>query len=368
MAEGLPKVKEIGKLKDAKRILVINLRYIGDTIWMYPFIRNLKRNLPDAEITAMVNEGGDVFLKLLPEVSDVISVPRRKIKGRFGNIEFIRFLMEIRRRKFDTVFILSSSDRPTIIGFASGAKTRIGFQGDGWWRKYLLTRRVKWNKRDAEEKPHVIQYYLEALTDTGLEVYDRRLTIDVPEDAVKGITERFGILRKKDRKTIIVHPGSRTELRQWGASRFSEVINALAGRYRIFLIGGPDERAIVQDILGRLEMRPEIASNDLSLLEFAALCRFGDIFLGNDSAPIHIAAGVGMFVVGIYGPTLSKFCAPWTERRALFDLSSVPCRLCPQVRCFHEERQACLREITPSIVVEKIREVMETDIGGIEDL
>jgi len=37
-------------LRDAKKILVINLRYIGDTIWMYPFIKNLKLNLPDQEV------------------------------------------------------------------------------------------------------------------------------------------------------------------------------------------------------------------------------------------------------------------------------------------------------------------------------
>ena len=113
-------------LRNAERILVINLRYIGDTIWMYPFLKNLKLNFPRAEITALVNEGGEIFLKLLPDVSEVITMRRKEIKGRFGFIRFVRFLMEIRRKKFDTVFILSSSDRPTIIGFVSGAKNRIG--------------------------------------------------------------------------------------------------------------------------------------------------------------------------------------------------------------------------------------------------
>jgi len=67
-------------LKDAKKILVINLRYIGDTIWMYPFLRNLKLNFPRAEITALVNEGGEIFLKLLPDVSEVIAL-EKKDKG-----------------------------------------------------------------------------------------------------------------------------------------------------------------------------------------------------------------------------------------------------------------------------------------------
>lgn len=327
---------------------------------MYPFIRNLKLNIPDAAITALVNEGGEVFLKLLPDVSEVITVSRKKIKGKFGVMAFIRFLREIRRKKFDTVFVLSNSDRPTIVGFFTGAKVRVGFRHDSWWRACLLTERLRW---EHEKRPHMIEYYLQALTDTGLTVFDRRLTINVPEDEIRGIRERFGILGKRDKKTILVHPGARTELRQWGPERFAEVINALSGDYRIFLTGGPDERDVVREVQERLTRPPEIVSNDLSLMEFAALCKFADLFVGNDSAPIHIAAGVGMFVIGIYGPTLSKYCRPWTDRSVLFDLSTLPCRMCDQVRCIQEEKQACLREITPTRVTEKIREVLGTITG-----
>lgn len=345
-------------LKYAKKILVINLRYIGDTIWMYPFIRNLKRNIPSADITAMVNEGGEIFLKLLPEVSEVITVRRKEIKRRFGIIKFIRFLMEIRSKRFDTVFILSSSDRPTIIGFASGAKTRIGFRSDSWWRAYLLTERFRWDRSDAESNPHMLEYYLQILIRAGLKIYDTKLTVDVPESAIKKITERFSILKTEDKKSILVHPGSRTELRQWGTDKFAEVINSIEGHYRIFLIGGPDEDNIVQDILNKLKKSPDIVSTNLDLMEFAALCKFSDLFIGNDSAPIHIAAATGSFVIGIYGPTLSKHCGPWTDKKALFDISTVPCRMCEQDKCSHPERKACLNIITPKMVIDKIHEVL----------
>lgn len=341
-------------LRDAKKILVINLRYIGDTIWMYPFIRNLKLNLPDAEITAMVNEGGEIFLKLLPEVSEVITVLRKEIKGRLGIVKFIRLMAEIRKKKFDAVFVLSSSDRPTIIGFISGAGVRVGFKHESWWRAHLLTDRFLW---DYEKNPHMIEYYLQALTDAGLKVYDRSLTIDVPESAIRGITERFGLLKRGDKKTIIVHPGARTELRQWGAERFAGVINAVAEDHTVFLIGGPQEESVVRDVLKRLKRPPEIVSTELSLLEFAALCKFGHLFVGNDSAPIHIAAATGLFVIGIYGPTLSKYCGPWTDRRALFDLSTLPCRMCDQDVCTNQEKQACISIITPEMVINKIGEV-----------
>jgi ADP-heptose:LPS heptosyltransferase len=289
---------------------------------------------------------------LLPEVSEVITVRRKEIKGRLGVLSFLRFLIEIRKKKFDTVFVLSNSDRPTIIGFASGAKNRIGFISDSWWRAQLLTKRLLWAHK---KNTHMIEYYVQALTDLGLKIFDKSLTISVPESAIRGMAERFPVLKSKRKKAVIVHPGSRTEMRQWGAGRFAEVINALGEEYAVFLIGGPNEESVVQDVLKGLKRLPEIVSNDLSLLEFAALCKFADLFIGNDSAPIHIAAATGVFVIGIYGPTLSKYCGPWTDKKILFDMSTLSCRMCDQDVCTHHEKQACLNIIKPEMIIETIK-------------
>ena len=348
---------DIGKmLKNSKKILVINLRYIGDTIWMYPFIKNLKLNLPNAKLSALVNEGGEVFLELMPELSEVIAFERKKIKGKGGFFKFVGFLKEIRNKKFETVFILTNSDRPTIIGFASGAKTRIGFKSDSWWRGFLLTEKFRW---DDNKNPHMIEYYLQSLTGAGLKIYDRRLAIDVPDSVIKRVNEKFSVLKTGDKKSVLVHPGARTELRQWETGKFAEVINSIVERHRVFLIGGPNEGDIIQDILNKLKKPPDIVSTDLDLLEFAALCKLSDLFVGNDSAPIHIAAATGLFVIGIYGPTLSKYCGPWTDRRILFDMSRMSCRPCKQDRCVNQEKQACLNIITPKMIVDKIDEVFD---------
>lgn len=343
-------------IRDAKKILVINLRYIGDSIWTIPFIRNLKMNMPDSEISVLINEGGEVFLRLMPEVSEVFTLRRAEIKGRFGILKFIRFLIEIRRKHFDAAIVLSNSDRPTIIAFASGAKRRVGFVSDSWLRGFLLTERFRW---DTDKNPHMIEFQLQALTGMGLKIYDRSLRIDVPESAINGILDRFSILKTKDKKSIIIHPGARTHLRQWDTENFSAVINSLSESYRIFLIGGPDDGRVIQAILNRLKKMPDIVSTDLGLLEFAALCKFGDLFVGNDSGPIHIAAATGLFVMGIYGPNLSKHCGPWTERRIVFDISTLPCRPCKQDKCINKEEKACLNIIRPDAVVNKIKEVLE---------
>lgn len=338
-----------------KNILVIDLRYIGDCIFMIPLIRNLKANFPNARISALVNEGGDSLLRLIPEVFEVITVKRREIKGKWGAIKFLHLLKDIRRRNFDVAIVVPQSDRPTIIAFASGAKIRIGYISDSWWRNRLLTHKIKY---DSNNNPHLIEYNLQIISDLSLKIYDRGLSIKVPEENIKAIAKRYAIPETRDKQSIIIHPGARGFLRQWGADNFAEVINAFSEKYRIYLIGGHSEDNIIKEIYHKLIRPPHITSTELNLIEFASLCSLSDLFIGNDSAPIHIAAATGMFVIGLYGPTLPKFCKPWTERSLLFDISSLPCRQCEQDKCLSPIIKACIDVIKPEQVIEGVKSVL----------
>jgi len=338
-----------------KNILVIDLRYIGDCIFLIPLIRNLKKNLPNSKISALVNEGGESLLRLIPEINEVITVKRKEIKGRLGVLKFLHLLRDVRRRDFDTVIVVPQSDRPTIISFASGAGTRIGFTSNSWWRNWLLTHELKY---DGGSPHHLIEYNLQILTELGLKIYDRQLSIKLSEEYSTAILRKYPVLAKEDKKSIIVHPGARGTFRQWGADNFARVINAFSTDYQIFLIGGGAEGSIIEEILDKLDRSPDIVTTELNLVEFASLCSLSGLFIGNDSAPIHIAAATGMFVIGIYGPTLSKFCKPWTGRSLLFDISTLECRPCEQDKCLSLQPKACIDVIKPEHVIEGVKNVL----------
>jgi len=328
------------------------MRYIGDTIWMYPFIKNLKLNIPEARITALINEGAPL-LELMPEVSEVIAVPRKELKGKGGLKRYLRLLGEVRSKRFDTVFVLSNNDRSTFITLVSGAKRRIGYLSGSRVREAMLTERYKWR---PEGDHHMVRYILQLLTHSGLEIKDKTLRIPVPEEMRALIRKRFSITG--GRKTVMVHPGSRLPLRQWGAKNFGRVIDGLAPECRIILAGGPGDRETVDEVAKGLKRPPDVITTDTTLVEFAALCSLTDVFIGNDSAPIHIAAATGAFVIGIYGPTIASHCAPWTDRKLVFDDESVPCKLCKQDRCTAEEVQLCFKSITPEAVLKGARKVL----------
>ncbi len=323
---------------------------------MIPIIKNLKANFQGSRISVLVNEGGDSLLRLLPEVFDVIAFKRKDIKKRWGIINFLQFLKDIRKKNFDMVIIIPQSDRPTIIAFATGAKIRIGYESSSWWRNSLLTHKIKYDSKN--NNTHLVEHNLQILSDLGLKLYDRELSLKIPEHHIKAISKRFNIPSNRDNKSILIHPGARGFLRQWRAENFAKVINAFSDNYRIYLIGGLSEDNIIKEIQKKLIRPPYIISTELNLIEYAALCSLSDIFIGNDSAPIHIAAATGMFVIGLYGPTLSKFCKPWTQKSLLFDVSTLPCRQCEQDKCLNPEIKACIDEIKPEDVIEGVKSVL----------
>lgn len=345
-------------LEKSKHILVINLKYLGDSIWMLPFVENLKANLPDIKLSVLVNKGTEDFFYNCPAVDNVIPFPRNAIKNqRFGIIKFILFVRKLRKLKPDMVIDLTESDRAIILSYCSGAKIRISYKNEKSWRQWLLTHNI----HSPIYSKHMVDYYLDVLRELGLKIYDDKIKINLPEDAFYSLKNKFPAVFGHDmtKKKVIVHPGARNSLRQWGAERFALLCDALAEKCRIFLVAGPPESGILNEVAGSMKTQPEICSSELNLYELAALCELSDMFIGNDSGPIHIASAK-TFTVGIYGPTIPEFVSPWTDRKLIFDCGSLPCRPCRQDKCLNAEFKACLKMIRPEAVIEKIMETLKT--------
>jgi ADP-heptose:LPS heptosyltransferase len=99
---------------------------------------------------------------------------------------------------------------------------------------------------------------------------------------------------------------------------------------------------------------PALVLPVLEIREFAALCAQMDLFLGNDSGPLHVAA-TQTFVVGLFGPTLPEICAPWTKGKLIITGAKPSCRPCRQEGCPNENFNLCLKSITAEEVICALR-------------
>ncbi|HSW64683.1 MAG TPA: glycosyltransferase family 9 protein [Dissulfurispiraceae bacterium] len=342
-------------LAHAGRVLVINFKYLGDSIWMLPFLDNLRKYNPTCHISVLVNEGTETFFLGHSSVDTVMTFPRKAVK-RFpsGMLTTALLIRQLRMLKPDVILELTDTDRPAVLSWFAGAPVRVGYNNQNRWRNRLYTRTV----RAKIYEKHMVEYHLDMLRELGVPVADTTLRIPEDRQAAAVLRSRFpSVFQHDGRPRILVHPGARGPLRQWGAARFATVANALAGESRVFFVAGSGEQKLLDEILAKIDFEPELCTSDLSIREFGELCGQSELFLGNDSGPIHIAAAK-TFVIGIYGPTLPEFVSPWTEKKLLLDPGPVSCRPCRQDGCINEKYKECINRIHAGQVIAAVRDAL----------
>lgn len=344
-------------LKNCENIAVIKFAYIGDSVWMIPFIKNLKRNLPHIKLTVIVNRGTEPFFINNPYVDNVITFDRRS-----SIWSYFKFIKSIRDIKADALFELTDTDRPAILSFLSGAKYIIGYNNENRFRNRLYTHissSVKFQK-------HFVQYHLDILRELGFEILNTTIEFNLEPHHYKTLREKIPQLlnitdksvKQQPNKIVIIHPGSRNVLRQWGTDRFAQLCDLLYESCRIILTAGPNEGNLIRDVTSLIKTPLPIIAQGLNLYEFAALCEMGDLFIGNDSGPIHIAAAKNIFVAGIYGPTKPEHVSPWTDKKIIIQKEGLICGPCYVERCNEPDYKKCLYSITPQSVFNQIKEFL----------
>ena len=103
---------------------------------------------------------------------------------------------------------------------------------------------------------------------------------------------------------IIVNPGGGWRSKCWSPENYAALIRQLADarREQILLTGSPSEEPLIREILQGAGT-PLARYLPTTLVQFIALARRARLFLGGDTGPLHLAAAVGVPIVGIYGPT-----------------------------------------------------------------
>ena len=122
----------------ARRLLVVDLGFLGDTVHTVPALCELKQALPNTEIHVLSTPVGCEVLKMAASVDQAISFPLKAPSPPWWRHTDI--LRELRRKRFDGALSFSGSDRNVIITAASGARWKV-IHDDGrphLWRTWLV--------------------------------------------------------------------------------------------------------------------------------------------------------------------------------------------------------------------------------------
>jgi len=336
---------------NVRRVLVVKLRSIGDTVLSTPSLIALRRFLPDAQIDILLEDWVAPVLDGFDVVDNVISVGK-------SSTERLKTGWKLHGRKYDVAINLHGGTTATMFVRASGAPARIGYS---YYQYPFLYNHLLSSASDywKQEKTHSAEQQLALLGFVGIPVEDRPKTLLVADErSIDSIKERHPEFEISDRKFALLHPSTAFFTKQWPTENFARTAEFLAGKgLHVIAVGSKSENKVLDD-LKRLSTVPVTTFDDLSLPEITALASRAGVFVGNDSGIAHIAAAVGTPSVVVFGSSNRDHWRPWTDAPNEIVFEEFDCQPCPGYECREFGSPRCILTIECDSVFLAIERVL----------
>jgi ADP-heptose:LPS heptosyltransferase len=329
-----------------RRILVVNLKFMGDLLIATALLRSLRAAHPDAHVTFLARRGYEDVLAGNPDIDEVIVFDRSRARNLRGlaRYRFERdFVTRLRAGRFDTCLCMHPGDRLCVWAWLSGARWRIG--------PSRLPAGLLLNRSVAAPAPHLkgtdyLDYYYALAHPLGLAT-DRRTRYTISDESRNAARALCPTLFEPHRGPILgIHPGASAPARQWPLERFAELagrLTAAAGLEPV-VFSGPKDAAQGQTLFDGIRTGNKHLLQLPTLGTFAACLECCDLFVGNDSGPRHLAVAVGVPTITIMGQKDPAVWAIYPEaQRHWVARTPVSCQPCERIRC---EKMTCMKAIT----------------------
>jgi heptosyltransferase-3 len=339
-------------LAGLRRVLVTKLRHHGDVLLASPVFATLQRAAPQAEIDALVYLETAPMLAGHPAIAQLHTIDRSwKRAGLLGQARAeLALLRTLRARRYDLLVHLTEHPRGLTLARLlrpRWAVTRERPRASRAWRRNF----THFYRLPRATPRHAVEANLDALRRIGVypSAEDKRVVLVPGAEAAARVQALLAQHGRADGAFVQVHPGSRWLFKCWPAERVAGLIARLAGDgLPVVLTGAPDarERALCDTIAAALPAAARAHVTDLvgalSLRELAALTARARLFVGVDSAPMHIAAAMGTPVVALFGPSGEHEWGPWQVPQRVVTSRAHPCRPCGIDGCGGGKVSECL--------------------------
>ncbi len=346
-----------------EKILVRGVNWIGDAVMTLPALKALRKAFPESKSSLLVKPSVASIFEKNPFVDEIIMYEKRseKMLGK------LKLAQRLRKSRFSRAILLQNAFDAALIAYLAGIPERIGYERDG--RGVLLTRPVPFN--DDDRKLHHIEYYLNLLRAFGIQAEYSLPWIHLSTEermAARNILDRIG------RPVLGINPGAAYgSAKRWLPQRFAEVAGWFMkdSKGSVLIFGGTKEIDATQEIErlvltgqggrgGSDQLPPQRhlmnMAGQTSLRELIALISECDVFLSNDSGPMHIAYAVGTPVVALFGSTDPNLTGPAGRGNVVLK-SVLPCSPCFERTC-REKDMRCMYDIASDDVFLAVKELL----------
>lgn len=339
-----------------RRILAVKLADLGDLLTITPAMQALREAHPRARIDLLAPPSSAHLLQGAPYLDNIVTFdkfPFDTIRGSLDPAQFlnsIRFFRDLRAARYDAILFFHHF--PTrwgafkfgLVSLVSGAAIRVGL--DNGRGSFLNIRAADRGFGEA----HEADYWLEVAALLGADPSQGwRPYLPISEEHREAAARLLREIRGRHTGPIVaLHPGAGaySPARIWPIEKFAAVGRGLVERgAAIIVLGGDDDRARAArlvSLVGQSDRVLDLAGRT-GIHETAAVLEACDLFLGNDSGPMHIAAAMQTPVVAVFGPSNTLAWGPYTPRGQASPHTIVT-RGLPCQPCFYRAYSLGLRE------------------------
>jgi len=323
-----------------QKILVCQLRQIGDVLLATPSIELLKQRFPNAQLDVLTEKKCVQVLENNPHVDHIWAIDKKALKNPF---KALAWYAGVGRSNYDFIVDFQQLPRARYCIMFSKAKVKFSYTPP-WYNKPFYTHWI-----DA------IHGYAAKQKASILRMLDIHWNGELPKiylsDDERAWAKRFMQSNSLEpSRFVTIDPSHRRITRKWPERHFAGLCRLLREKHpelKFFILYGPGERAVA-DKVAELTGEGAVISDDmLTLRQMAALQAEAALHIGNCSAPRHFAVAVDTPSLAIHGATGFGWC-PKTERHASV-WKGIPCNSCNKNKC---DSLICLEDFRPEECIE----------------
>ncbi|KPL08187.1 hypothetical protein AMJ86_01650 [bacterium SM23_57] len=349
--------------KTGDRILIMKYWGLGNIIQASPTLKKIRQSCPDCQITFLTLSQNSGLYDNNGLYDRSLSLPMKSMIPFAW--EVLKLIGKLRKQRFDWVIDLDPlTFFSESMAFLSGAPCRAGFVRAEDQRS-LYTHPVLFR-----EDIHICDVFQTVAHTLDAHNGDGQLIPIVLNQEEESFLDSFcrdhHIAQDDFLVGINVNASEVAKERRWPRERFAELADRITNTNisRVILLGSPSEREYVQKVASQMTTKPIMAAGKTTLRQMIALLGRCNLFISNDSGPVHMAVAQGSPTVAIFGPETPERYGPRGSKHQVI-YKGLPCSPCisffnaKKVHC-DNPTPPCIYQITTDEIWEVVQPLLPT--------
>ena len=335
--------------QNPKKVLIIKLSAIGDTILLYPALRSLRQKFNNSKIIFLGTQINKEAIETCPFIDEFVELNLKS-----GLLSLLAFIVKLRKEKIELSIDFEQWTRLTpIISYLSEIKNRAGFITLGQHRHHLFTQPLL-----HKENIHEVDCFNELASSLGASNLNTRLEFFIKPDSIlkaKQLLSTFGI--KETDTFVILHPETPLHgiQRRWPVENYAALANKISDNLDIkVIVSYKVQNTSIINVFKDTKCKCMFLPT-LSLNEIAAVIKHTSLVICGNTGLMHLACALHTPIIALHGPTNPLKWGP-IGNNVLTLKSKLDCSPCLSLGFEYGcKRDDCMRSISVTEVFEFVK-------------